>query len=156
MPPSRPQQQLKAQVVRTSELLSGALKQLISNAPGEEKLSTIFKCANIYQAIYSSPCSTTCLQLYLDFGVPAKLWAMVVCQLELLATDDLYFQGVVTASLDACFKAMLCMDRIMAQNSLKAALWKQMLPVAGDEPLGKTIALHVGTMDDDFTKMLVM
>ena len=87
----RAEQQLKAKVFRSCKSLSGAFKLLKRpRATRQAKLQAISDSSVAYETILDSMtgASPSCMQLYLDYAFPAKLWELAVCLLELLSTDE--------------------------------------------------------------------
>ena len=137
MEPSRAEQQLKEEVFRICKSLSGFLKQLRPGATRQALLKAIPGSWRAYETLIDSMngASPSCLQFYLDYAVPAKMWGLAVCLLQLLNTEEAAMQELVSAGVYNCLLSMLRLNSLLPEG-LRAAAWEQMLPVAEDGKQG--------------------
>jgi hypothetical protein len=140
MPPRRrpPQQQVKAQIASSNKVLSASLKQLTSNAGRADRVGAIDSSMKIHSDLLKSlvGASKSSLQLYLDLSIPAKLWRLALCQVQLIYSDPALTESVSARALRSCLLHMLAVDLAMPED-LKPAAWAQMLPVAEDGKEGR-------------------
>ena len=137
MPASRAEQQLKAKLVRTCNVLSGFLKQLRSGATLQAKLGAISDslttCETVFQSMHGA--SSSCMQLYLDSPIPTKVWEQAVCMLQLLNTEGAPMQDAASKGFQWFLVAMLRFTSLLPKG-LRAAAWQKLLPVAEDGKQG--------------------